>query len=356
MKLVTYLLRQFLPIFFGSLGLFVFILTLVDLLMNLWSYINFLSPVGSIAQVVFLYTPKAVSFSLPIAVLFSTAYCLSSMYARNELIIIFTSGVRLLRFVFPLLLFSFILSFGLFFFENEVVVPTYSQKVALQDELLQRTVDESNVNVTLQSARGLVVYKADYYDDINKRLIDVTIVTRTEDFKLDKIVRSENATWIDTVWRLKDPIMYSYDDGELSKVQIDRDFLATLDEPPDSFKNNDISIEEMNVSDSKEYIDYLRRTGLPSAQAETEYFKKFSFPFVLFIVVFLSVGLSGKTKKNVLPVSLVLSVCATVLFYITQMITTLLAEFGYLSPLIGAWFPIILFVIISSVLLYYSHT
>jgi lipopolysaccharide export system permease protein len=73
------------------------------------------------------------------------------------------------------------------------------------------------------------------------------------------------------------------------------------------------------------------------------YYKKFAFPFIVFIVAFLSVGLSGRTRKNVLVSSLIFSVSAAVLFYITQMVTMLMAKFGALPPFHGAWIPVIVF-------------
>ena len=77
---------------------------------------------------------------------------------------------------------------------------------------------------------------------------------------------------------------------------------------------------------------------------------------MVFIVVFLAVGLSGKTRKNVLIISLALSVIAVVLFYVLQMITMLMAKFGAIPPVFGAWFPVVFFVFASSILLKYART
>ena len=76
----------------------------------------------------------------------------------------------------------------------------------------------------------------------------------------------------------------------------------------------------------------------------------------MFLVAFLSIGLSGKTRKNVLLMSLVFSLSAAVGFYVLQMVTMLMAQFGYIVPLMGAWFPVIVFTIISIVLLYFART
>ena len=86
-------------------------------------------------------------------------------------------------------------------------------------------------------------------------------------------------------------------------------------------ESSEISIEEVTVDDAKKYIEYRRRAGLPYAEALSVYYKKYSFPCILFIVVFLSIGLSGRTRKNVLLVSLLLCIGAAVLYYIMQMVT-----------------------------------
>ena len=82
----------------------------------------------------------------------------------------------------------------------------------------------------------------------------------------------------------------------------------------------------------------------------------FSFPFILFIAAFLAVGVTGKTRKNVLLISLASCIAASVLFYVTMMVTMVLAKHGYISAFAGAWSPVIFFTIISIVLLRFART
>ena len=65
---------------------------------------------------------------------------------------------------------------------------------------------------------------------------------------------------------------------------------------------------------------------------------------------------TGKTKKNVLLVSLASCIGASVLFYVMMMVTMVLAKHGYISPFMGAWFPVFFFIVGSLVLLKYSRT
>ncbi len=359
MKLAVYICRRFIPVFLGALVFFVFALELVDLLMNLWKYIVNQAPVFSVAHVLMLYAPKSLSYAVPLAVLFAASYTLSGFYANNELIAVFASGISLFRFTLPLLLLSLLLSFGEFFFEDTVVVPTYAKKQELQKTLLKQTSTKNNDRIVVLSEGGACVYKAEFYEDSTQRLYSLYVVLRSPEKKLEAIIFAESALWdhLSGHWVLSNSMLYVPSDTELLRaVETDKKYEERLVEPPETFRNNTISVEEVNTSQAREYIHHLMRTGLPYAEALSLYYKKYSFPFVLFIVVFLSIGLSGKTRKNVLLMSFALSIGAAVLFYVTQMVTMLFAKFGYISPFAGAWTPVILFVIISIILLRFART
>ena len=340
MNLALYLYKKFLPVFLTSVFFFCLVLILVDILMNIWNYTSQGVPLSKILEVEALYIPKALSFSLPLSLLFAVTYVLSDLYAKNELTAIFASGVSLFAFTLPLIIFSIVLTVSFFVFEDRVVVSTYSKKVELEHILLNQDTSLNNSQIVILTDGGKVVYKATYYDDAS----------------LKNIIVSEKAVWNGSYWECDKAFEYTYEKGNLSLTPLSTDSEKLLTEPPDSFQNNEISVETVSTTEAKAYIARLQRSGLPTSGPLAEYYKKFSFPFIILIVVLLSVGLSGKTKKNVLLISLVLSICAAVLFYVVQMVTMLLAQFGYIPPVIGAWFPVIMFVFLSIILLKYAKT
>lgn len=356
MTLVVYMLKKFFSIFLGSLLFFVLVLSLTDLLMNLWSYISKGVSFKTVGLIMLLYVPKTVWYALPIAMLFATAYMLSDFYARNELLAVFASGISLFKFAFPLLLVSFVMSFAMFFLEDNLVVKTFSKKEALQRKVLQTEQNKNNDNIVIMAEEGSIVYQAEYYDDALQRLFNLCILFRDKEKNLQAIILADNASYQDGLWLLSGATQYTYEKNEIKIKALDQNLTKLLKESPETFRNNTVSVETVSSSQARAYIQHLERAGLPSSEAKSVYYKKFSFPFVLVIVVFLAVGLSGKTRKNVLIVSLFLSILSVVLFYVTQMITMLMAKFGTIPPLFGAWFPVFLFVVLSLVLLKYART
>lgn len=356
MKMLIYLYKKFIPVFLGSLAFFCMILSITDLFINLWSYIAREVPLEIVGKIMLYFLPKTIWYSVPIAVLFAVAYTLSDLYAKNELTAIFASGISLLKFTMPLLIFSVIASFGLFFFDDFVVVPTYAKKQSIQKEALHKETSTNNDRIVIMSEEGRVIYKADFYDDAQKRLYGITIVFRDKDKSFQSIIRSDNALFHDGKWVLNNAIQYTRQDSTLVQTEVDKQFLDRLTEEPDTFRNNVVDIEEVSTREARQYIRHLEKAGLPCSEAKSVYYKKFAFPFVVFIVVFLAIGLSGKTRKNVLIISLALSIGAVVLFYVLQMITMLMAKFGAIPPLFGSAFPILFFTVLSVILLRYART
>ena len=356
MKLIEYLFRKVIPLFIGALFFFMLVLVLVDLMMNLWNFISNGVSGHAVFRIMTLYVPKCLWYATPIALLFAVSYTLSDLYANNELIAIFASGVSLLRFTAPLLLFAFGMSFALFFFDDKIVVPTYARKMEEQESVLKSDKTLNNDKIVILSENGTVCYKVDFYDDEAKRLNSLFVIIRNEDKTLNAVIRADSASWRDGKWLLSGAIQYTQKDGVITAGSVSPEICARLTEPPETFQNNVISVETVNSATAKVYIEHLQKAGLPFAEPLSLYYKKFSFPFILFIVVFLSVGLSGKTRKNVMLMSLASCISAAVLFYVTQMITMLLAKFGAISPFMGAWFPVFMFVVIAAVVLRYART
>ncbi len=358
MKLVFYIYRLFLPLFIGSMITFAFILELVDLMMNIWKYIFNMVPPAVVGAIMLNFLPKTFTWAVPLSVLFASCFMLSSLYSKNELTALFASGISLIRWSMPLIVFAAFMSVALFVFQDKVVVKTSLKYDELKTKALREQKNQSNDHIVIISEDGKKVYKAEYYDDESRRIHQLFVVDRNEKQELKSIIYSPMASWSesDGHWIAEGGVEYIYENGMLKSGSVNKVDEMELIEPPETFRNNTISVESATVEESKAYIRHLQKAGLPFAESLSQYYNKFSFPFVVLIVAFLSIGISGKSQRNVFVISLTLSLGMAVLFYITQMITMLMAKFGMLPPLVGAWAPVVIFIGVSIVLLKYTHT
>ena len=374
MKLVGYVLKKFFGIFIAAMMFFIMILELVSLFANLWSYINRGVTIDQIAQLMLYYAPRCAWYSIPMSMLFATAYMLSDLYAKNELLAIFASGISLLRFTLPLLIFSIFASIGLFFFEDRVVVKYQAKYDSMQEEVLHKKKSLNNEDVIVIAEAGRLIYNVGFYDSELKRIYQTYVIFRNEDMTLDGIAYIDTGLWISDQekpeeenkvknfseesghWEISNTSFYQMKDGQYETRKLPPEYASRLIENPSTFQTKTVSVTQVTAKEAREYIEHLDKAGLPSQEAKAEYYKKFAFPFIVFIVVFLAIGLSGKTRKNVLLISLALSISAVVVFYVTQMVTMLMATYGVIPPVMGEWLPILLFTGISIVLLRYTRT
>jgi len=345
------ILRDFIPTSMVALIFFILILQLVDLFGNLWRYLNTEVSLSAIAWISYLYIPKCISFSLPIAVLFSISYTLGNYYANNELIAVFGSGYSLYQLTKPLLICGLLLSLGGYFFEDQVVIPTFKEKNQLSKEILGQTVSYSNSNVTVLSRKNTVIYNADFYNDKRFSMTGLSVFFITPEGQFIKRIDASTAVWENGQWQLRNVRIFKKDGQDNMKEEYISSWTdPLLDEPPGSFKRITRDIDEMNSREAKDWVNSLKRTGFPYKGALTEYYQRFSFALTPLVVAILSCSLGGRFKKNILLMSLLSSLVVSVVYYVTQMIMVLLAKLGYIPPLYGAWTGFFIFLVFGAFL------
>lgn len=353
MKILSkYLLRQVIPVFFAALSIFVLILQLVDIFANIFSYLSNNVPLKEILTISLFYIPKCVSYSIPLSILFAVSFVLGEMYSKNEMTAIFSSGIPLYRFIIPLLIFVFLLSVFAFIFEDQVVIKSTVIKNQRQVSALQRDEDKNNDNVIILSNEGRIIYKAEKYDAVKKKLSRVLVIHRDNEGNLDAVLSADSGFWDTEKWVFTNTSYYTYnpETKNFQKEDFNSEKLL-LNENPSVFQKNTVNIDEMTAGDAKKVIQSMKAAGLPFAEPLSNYYRRFSFSFTPLIVVIISISVSGWFRKNVMLMSLLLSLASSVLYYITEMMTMLLAKWEYITPFMGAWFPFILFSIVCTMLM-----
>jgi len=344
-------LKQFFPVFIVTIIFFIVLLQLVDLFGNLWQFMNNEVPVRNIFYVSVLYIPKCISFALPIALLFAISFTLGNLYANNELIAIFGSGISLIRFTSPLLITGLFLCFGSFYFEDKIVIPTYKLKNSLSMEFMGLKPSFSNTNVTIISGQDNIIYNLDYYNDESMTMSNVIVLTRDENGLFISRLDAESARWNTekSLWIFQKCRFFQWDsNGEYVNEQNFPSYSdPIINEAPETFRKVTRNVDEMPIEDAKNWIISLQKAGLPFRDSLTDYYERFSFALTPFIVAMISCALGGKFKKNILLMSLLSSLILSVVYYVIQMIMALMAKLGHIPPLAGAWTSVVIFLIVG---------
>lgn len=345
-----YLVLAFVPVFFVSLFFFVLLVEMADLFVNIVQYIQNEAPLAAVIKSMVLYLPKCVSWSLPMATLFSVSYILGSMYTNNELLMVFGSGVSLGSFIMPLVLLAALLS-GLFLgFDDAVVLPTLAAKKELSRTLFKTSEPGGSADVTILGSDRRFIWNIRYYDRKNLIMTGVILVERDHGGRLVSRLNAQSATWNGARWVFTGVRRFFWKDDSLVDASYGSWDDASLAEPPESFKGGGRPIEEMPLSDARSYLGLLRRSGLPDSGQTAEYYRRFAFALTPLTVTLLSAALAGFYRKNVLLTSLLVSLIAATMYYVAQMVSMLLAKSGAIGPVAGAFSPLAIFALIVVVL------
>ena len=350
--LLGYVLGAFLPVLAVSVLFFVLVLEMADIFLHLVQFLQNEVPASVILRSALLYLPKCLSWALPIATLFSASYVLGSLYAGNELIAVFAAGVPLAAFALPVIALAAFMSLGFLVFEDRVVIPTVAAKNQLtRDALRTGAADASPAERTILGDGGRLVWNVRWFDPAGDSLTGVVVVERDDDGGFVSRLDARSAAWDGSAWRFSGVRRFFWRDGSLTDETLGDWSDPRYAEPPDSFRTGGKTIQEMSLAEARLHLAFLENAGLPGSGARAEYLRRFSFALTPLIVAMLSVALAGRFRRNVLLMSLLVSLVGATGYYVAQMISMLLAGNDALSPAAGAFAPSVIFAVLSAALL-----
>ncbi len=354
-----YLLRLFFPRFIFSVLFFSMIIELMDLFLNLARYMQLKTDLSTILYLVLLYLPKCVSFSLPVSMIFAVSFTLGSLYANNELIAIFSSGISLIKLCVPILIASLIISIGSFFFEEYVVIDTVKAKTNLTRSLLGFSDSGGNRNIILYDNNGKIVYQVAVFMEQESSLRDVLVVQRNQESSIELVIKASEAEWQESLWLFKNVDLYYLDTQKVGSVRYEQKAEFSSEQftlEPRSFRRVTTNVDELRIADAQQFLTDLEQTGQTYKNALLDYYERFSFALTPFIVAFVSSAIGSRFRKNILLMSLLMSLLLAVVYYVLQMVAGLFARTNLIDPVFGAWLGAILYVAAGIVLFKKART
>jgi lipopolysaccharide export system permease protein len=358
LTLWKYITRQILYSFIPAVICFMIILEFVDLFTNINRYISNDVAIFDIIKIFVLYLPKTISYALSPALLFSGTFVLAGLYSNNELISILNAGISYKRLIIPVILLGIFMSLFSFVFNEYVVISTYKMKNEISSELLGFSNSFNNSQIVIKTKspdenENYIIYYAKYYDDEQKRINDAVILYTDNNNELTQRI---DASWgsynSDGFWELNNVLIYTFSDSIVSSQFLETYLDKTLNLHPDYMRNTSAVISELEISEARRLLERVELINFVEYRSYyTDFLERFSFSFTPLIVIMISSAFAWRFKKNILLFSILLSLSISILYYVIEMISILLAKQGFISPSLGAWFPFVLFFIFGALLL-----
>ena len=191
-RLHLFLIKSFLGPFIVTFFIAIFLL----LMQFLWKYIDDLVGKGleftQIAELLFYASARFVPVALPIAMLLASVMVFGRLGENYELVALKSSGISLLKILFPLTLFVIIIAYGSFLFSN-YVMPIANLKNGSMIYDIQKKKPALNIKegIFYNDIEGFSIKVAEKDPD-GKTLKDIIIYDHTAKNGNEKVIISES--------------------------------------------------------------------------------------------------------------------------------------------------------------------
>jgi lipopolysaccharide export system permease protein len=356
--LAVYMAKAFVVRTFAVLAMLVIVLQTLDLLGESGNILAY--PGNGEAQLwhyVALRVPQIVAEFLPFSVLLGTLITLVTLNQGSEVIAMKAGGVSAHQILAPLVLASFAIAVVAFAFNDRVVTRATATLNAWE------AVDYGPVPKTKTGSTDIWVRQGDDVIHVGSvtghgtgvRLTGVTVFDR-DGGALKRIFSSAAAVprlsadrRSVTGWTAANVGVFDVAAG--TKAHMPRlDFGADVN--PDQFTLADVSADERSLLDLGGAIDDLEAAGRPTGPLETGWWHKLSSPLSSTLMPLLAgVAAFGLARSGALFVRAVIGMVLGFTYFVADNFALAMGNLGAYPPLLAAWAPFLLFLLIGETVL-----
>ncbi|NLC53042.1 MAG: YjgP/YjgQ family permease [Firmicutes bacterium] len=353
MKIIhRYLLREYLTNFFSCSAGF-----LVLLVGNfIFEISNFLvdkrASLPVICLLVYYQIPYLLMDVFPAAVLFGVFLGLGRLTRDRELDVIRTSGCSFPVLAAPLLLVTFLLCIGAFYF-NDWMVPAanfrYKQEIRkivhkdfipfIQENVVFKGPDDRyfylrRVNEQDQTVEGILIYQS-------------------EGQRFPRLISAASGRIEEQFWHLKQGNYYELDrEGKITTVTTFEELVEDVGEDLSIFLGQSKGVDEMSRAELKQHMAIYAKSGLSINSFAVNYHLKVALPFAGLILAFLGLPFTTMFPKSGRTIGLAVSLLLIMIYFFTQVLFREMGVSGLVSPFWAAWLPNVIFLVLGIVMLF----
>jgi lipopolysaccharide export system permease protein len=354
-RLAVYTVKLFLTRSFAVL------LSLSLVLMTL----NLLSESGKILEVpgngepelwqyVSLRLPQLISFAFPFSFLLGTLISFAALNQNSEVIAMKAAGMSAHQIIAPLIVASIALAAVSFAF-NEFVVTKATRTLSAWDDNDYRPLPpESGVlsNVWLVNGDDMVRVRMVAGRGPATRLERLTIFDR-EGESVVRIIDADRAVQQGDAWRLQGVRLY---DSGMNLQRRLPELTALEGVEPERFTLAKVEPDGMDYFSLRQAVEELRLAGRPTAAAEAALWHKLSSPLSTLLMPLLAgVAAFGLARSGKVLLRAAVGMGLGFGFFVADNFALAMGNVGAYPPLLAAWAPFVLFLLIGETVLIRSE-
>lgn len=345
-----YMARTFVTRTFAVLAGLVVILMMLDLLGESGQILAYPgNGQGELWYYVSLRIPQLIERFLPFSALLGALISLSTMNANSEIVSMKAAGASAHQILAPLILASLLLSAVLFLFNERIVAPAYAT-LSAWEAVEYGPIPEggSATNVWVRDGDDLINAARVSGRGDTTRLHRVTLYDRTGG-SLETIVTADVASRDGDGWRLGDATRFDVE----SIIETDASGeIVGRGVTPDQFTLAGVDARSLNFAELRSAIADLQAAGRPTVSLEAGLWHKISGPLSTVLMPLLgAVAGFGLARSGQLFIRAVIGMALGFTYFVADNFALAMGNIGAYPPMLAAWAPFFLFLLIGEAVL-----
>jgi len=350
--LAMYLSRLFITRIFSVLIMLVMILQVLDLLSESGAILS--QPGNGQAQIlhyVSLRIPQLVARFLPYSVLLATLFTFFPLNQNSEVIAMRAAGLSAHQILAPMLATAMVVSGVSFTFNELVVTRATAQLKAWQAVQYGKIPTDASPRANIYIADGPNILAATTMTGSGKaiHLEGVTWYERDANRMITRRIISPEASYAAPGWLLSAPESFDVARATLSKPA---PLVVGREIKPDQLELVTADADGMTLSQLSKTIHTLRTGGRRTSELEGKRWHKFSGPLSALLMPLLgSVAAFGLARSGQLFLRAIIGMALGFTYFVVDNLSLAIGNFGGYPPLIAAWAPFVLFLLVGETVL-----
>jgi lipopolysaccharide export system permease protein len=304
---------------------------------ELWRYVS-------------LRVPQLVSRFLPFAVLLGTLIALATLNQNSEVISMKAAGISAHQIIAPLVVASLGIAAVSFVF-NERVVTRATETLSSWEKVDYGPIPRDSgirPNVWVRWGDDLIMAREVRGQGGSTELRGLAVYDRQWE-TLKKIVTAKRATRSGGGWRLEQAETFDVDSGQTVRSPV-LEFGRGLD--PSQFTLAQVSADEQDFFTLRDSVKQLKQAGRPTAELESGLWHKLSGPLSAVLMPLLAgVAAFGLARSGQLFWRAIIGMFLGFAYFVADNFALAMGNLGAYPPLLAAWAPFVLFLLIGETVL-----
>lgn len=348
-----YILTELLGPFIFGIAAFSSVFIGTNILFRLAQYISqYGASLLTVTKLFFYSLPGIVVLTLPMSMLLAALLSFGRLSGSSEITAMKSGGLSFYRLAAPVFIVAFLVSIFTVVF-NETVVPqsktAYGSIIRYEIERDSRPRSQEHVVIkdVKQGELARLTYARKFEENTNT-LYTITL----QEFEKDRLVRVENAEkaiWQNGRWIMYNGIVYDMTaDGKIERSLRFAQQNMPVEKLPGEISREQKKPEEMTIKELKQHIKALQNEFIKTSNLEVELQQRLAIPMASLVFAMIGTPLGLQPHRSSSSIGLGLSIIIILIYYAVMTVCTALGQGGVIPPVIAAWTPNILGLIVGA--------